>query len=504
MNRTTFFMFFMSITCAFGFLHKPSVQAKPVKLCPVVTLEGSWKKIGYDTAYYFRHTIGKGAKQFRNLGVKPRRAQEYYDEVERFIHDDIKEQILGMRNGLSAVGLTMNPPKKELIWNFSMDIMKSWNLGCTAFAFNSKRGTFLAHNTDNVGVTIDMNTVIHFKPDNGDNSFLSFFSPGFVGVGMGINEKKLALSFNVGEPNNNAQPGLPVVFKAREVMAKCDNLQCAIDTFSRFLDREEANYGELGAILTVVDFKDSTMARIQICSDGMSVTYGHELHTEDVTYSAVANHFEGRCALQKPGRFRPLAWFLGIFRGNRKDSSHHRYERLMEMLTTEGISYDMETCWWILTDYREKSSPTNNTICRRGFPVSTTASHVLTERFCYYSLGLPSKYLARYGKPLFIDLDDGLSRAVKPSITGTVKKSRDDEIPSIPIDLILLPASDDKLPFSPKYDKLTTYTSPKGKFVFNNLVAGEYLVRVGKQHPGVDVKYDGENVEELEFYINHK
>ena len=85
-----------------------------------------------------------------------------------------------------------------------------------------------------------------------------------------------------------------------------------------------------------------------------------------------------------------------------------------------------------------------------------------------------------------------------------MKKSRDDEIPSIPIDLILLPASDDKLPFSPKYDKLTTYTSPKGKFVFNNLVAGEYRVRVGKQHPGVDVKYDGENVEELEFYINHK
>jgi hypothetical protein len=486
-------MFFMSITCAFGLLYKPSVQAKPVKLCPVVTLEGSWWEIGYQTAYYFRHTIKKGAKQFSSLGVKPRKAQKYYNKVERLIHNDIKEQMRGMRNGLSAVGLAKKPPKKELIWNFSMDILKRWDLGCTAFAFDSlEEGTFLAHNTDNVGVTIDMNTVIHFKPNNGDNSFLSFFSPGFVGVGMGINEKKLALSFNVGEPNNHAQSGLPVVFKAREVMAKCDNLRCAVNSFKKFLD-EGGNYGEMGAILTVVDFNDSTMARIQICSDEMSVTYGDQLDFEDVTYSAVANHFEGRCALQKPRWFRPLAWLSRIFRGNRKDSSHHRYERLMELLTTEGIKYDMETCWWILTDSRGKL-PNNNTICRRGFPVSTTASHVLTEHSCYYSLGLPSKYLAEYDKLLFIDLDDGLSRAVTPSISGTVKKSRDDTVPSIPIDLILLPAKD---------DTLTTYTSPEGTFVFNNLVAGEYLVKVGKQHPGVDVKYDGENLEELEFYINH-
>ena len=493
MNRTTFFMFFMSITCAFGFLYKPSVQAKPVKLCPVVTLEGSWWEIGYQTAYYFRHTIKKGAKQFSSLGVKPRKAQKYYNKVERLIHNDIKEQMRGMRNGLSAVGLAKKPPKKELIWNFSMDILKRWDLGCTAFAFDSpEEGTFLAHNTDNVGVIIDMNTVIHFKPNNGDNSFLSFFSPGFVGVGMGINEKKLALSFNVGEPNNHAQSGLPVVFKAREVMAKCDNLKCAIDTFSRFLDGKGNNYGEMGAILTVVDFNDSTMARIQICSDEMSVTYGDQLDFEDVTYSAVANHFEGRCALQKPRWFRPLAWLSRIFRGNRKDSSHHRYERLMELLTTEGIKYDMETCWWILTDSNGKL-PNNKTICRKGFPVLTTASHVLTEHFCYYSFGLPSEYLTEYDKLLFIDLDDGLSRAVTPSIRGTVKKSRDDAVPSIPIDLILLPAKD---------DTLTTYTSPKGTFVFNNLVAGEYLVKVGKQHPGVDVKYDGENVEELEFYIN--
>jgi hypothetical protein len=180
----------------------------------------------------------------------------------------------------------------------------------------------------------------------------------------------------------------------------------------------------------------------------------------------------------------------------------------MELLTTEGIKYDMETCWWILTDSNGKL-PNNRTICRKGFPVSTTASHVLTERFCYYSLGLPSKYLERYGKLLFIDLDDGLSRAVTPSITGTVKNSDDDPVPSAAIDLILLPASDDKLPFPPKGNKLTTYTSPKGRFVFNNLVAGKYRVRDGRKRCNlfshrVNVDYDGETAIDLDFYIKGK
>jgi hypothetical protein len=495
MNRAKFFMFFMSISCAFGFLHTSSTEAKPLKLCPVVALEGSWYNIGYQTAYYFRDTIDKGAKQFRKLGVSPKKAQKYYDQVEGLIHKDIKEQIQGMRDGLLELGLTKEPQKKELIWNFAQDILQRWDLGCTAFAFNSKdNGTFLAHNTDNVAVTIAMNTVIHFKPDNGDHSFLSWFAPGFVGVGMGINDQKLALSFNVGEPNKNKKPGLPVVFKAREVMAQCDNLECAIALFSQGLGKEKS-YGEMGAILIVVDFKKSAMARIEICSDKMSVTYGNELDSGNVTYSAVANHYEGPCALQKPGIFRPLALLSRMFRVKRKDSSYYRYKRLMEMLTTEGISYDMETCWWIVTDSNGKL-PNNRTICRKGFPVSTTATHVLSERFCYYSLGLPSEYLAKYGKPLFIDLDDGLSRAVKPSITGVAKRRCESLDLSTPIVLISLPEGD---------AELTTYTFSKGRFVFNNLVAGKYRVRDGTNDyaPSEDVYYDGETVLKLDFNLKN-
>ena len=316
----------------------------------------------------------------------------------------------------------------------------------------------------------------------------SFFAPGFVGVGMGINDQKLALSFNVGEPNYNHKTGLPVVFKAREVMAKCATLKCAVNSFKQFSD-EGGHYGELGANLMIVDFKDSAMARLQICSDVVTVTYLEGPDFEDVTYGAVTNHFEGGCALPAPNGSGPFSWLTRIFRGNHKDSSHHRYERLIQLLTTAGISYDMQTCWWILTDSRG-TLPNDNTICRKGPLITTTASHVLTERFCYYSLGLPRTYLKEYGKLLFIDLDDGLSRAVKPSITGTAKGRDEPVVPSAPIALISL---------SGKGVRLKTYTSPDGRFFFNNLDAGTYKVRDGRKplniwSPGEVVDYDGETI----------
>lgn len=488
MNKKTLFIGFTIMACVCGVVPISPVQARPVKMCPVVALEGSWREIGEQTAYYFRDTIARGAFMFSVLGVTQKEAEKYYHAIEELIHEDIKEQLKGMKDGLSAVNVPALPRSKELIWNFSMDIMSKQNLGCTAFAFDSPEGTFLAHNTDNVDLTLGMNTVIHYKPTNGDYSFLSFFAPGFVGVGMGINDQKLAISFNVGEPNHNQKTGLPVLFKAREVMAKCATLECAVEKFQKFLDAERT-YGELGANLVIVDFKDSAMARLQICSDGITVTPVEGPQVDGVTYTGVTNHFEGGCALPAPNGPGPFAWLSRIFRGNRKDSSHQRYERLIQLLTTEDISYDMQTCWWILTDARG-TLPNDNTICRKGPLIATTASHVLNGHSCYYSLGRPSQYLRKYGKLLFIDLDDGLSRAVKPAITGTAKGRNKSVVPSTPIVLISL---------SEKGIRLTTYTDSDGNFTFNNLDAGTYKLRDGRQvlnimSPGIVVPYDGENI----------
>ena len=488
MNKKTLCIGFTIMACVCGVAPISPVQARPVKMCPVVALEGSWREIGKQTAYYFRDTIVRGAFMFSFLGVTQKEAEEYYGAIEGLIHEDIKEQLKGMKDGLSAVSVPVLPRSKELIWNFAMDIMSNQNLGCTAFAFHSPEGTFLAHNTDNVDVTLGMNTVIHYKPTNGDHSFLSFFAPGFVGVGMGINDQKLAISFNVGEPNHNQKKGLPVLFKAREVMAKCGSLRCAVEKFEQFLDAGEV-YGKQGANLMIVDFNDSTMARLQICSDGITVTYGQAPDSGDITYSAFTNHFEGYCGQPAPKGPGPFARLSRIFRGNRKDSSHQRYERLIQLLTTPGISYDMQTCWWILTDARG-TLPNDNTICRKGPLIATTASHVLTGHSCYYSLGRPSKYLKKYGRLLFIDLDDGLSRAVKPAITGTAKGRNTSVVPSTPIVLLSL---------SEKGVRLRTYTDEDGRFTFNNLDAGTYKLRDGRKvlnilSPGQVVTYDGENI----------
>ena len=172
MTTGKLFICFTIMACSCGVLFVSSLQAQPVKMCPVVALEGSWREIGRQTAYYFRDTIAKGAFMFSVLGVSEEKAENYYDNIEGFIHEDIKEQMEGMADGLSEVNVPALPRNKELIWNFSMDIMNRKKFGCTAFTFKSKDGdTFLAHNTDNVGLTVGMNTVIHYKPNNGDHSF---------------------------------------------------------------------------------------------------------------------------------------------------------------------------------------------------------------------------------------------------------------------------------------------------------------------------------------------
>ena len=292
MNTRKFFICFTIMACVCGVAPVSPVQARPVKMCPVVALEGSWREIGEQTAYYFRDTIQLGAIGFSALGVTADKAGKYYDDIEEYIPEEIKEQLKGMAQGLSEVGVPTFPQSKELIWNFAMDIMESKKMGCTAFAFTTPKDTFLAHNTDNVAVTAGMNTAIHYKPTNGDHSFLSFFAPGFVGVGMGINDQKLALSFNAGKSSKPQKAGLPVVFKAREVMAQCADLDCAIKKFKGFLDGKRS-YGELGANLIIVDFKGPAMARLEISSDTITVTHVEGPKGDGVTYTGVTNHFEG-------------------------------------------------------------------------------------------------------------------------------------------------------------------------------------------------------------------
>jgi len=225
---------------------------------------------------------------------------------------------------------------------------------------------------------------MYFEPTNGDNSYIHLFSPAFVDVGLGLNDKGLGITYNVGNPNVNATIGLPVLFMVRYVMEKASTLEEATNYFTDFIDNGN-NYGHGGAIFLLVDFKDSSMAKIQVRSEKVKVTYEEALKP-GVTYIATTNHFD------EDFRDDPEYYY---------ESSFLRLDRLLEILPSYD-TYDLETCWTILSDHGD-GEPDNNTISRGGSSTGTVLTNIFTADKVYYTLGMPHEYLDIYGEPVVID-----------------------------------------------------------------------------------------------------
>jgi hypothetical protein len=252
--------------------------------------------------------------------------------------------------------------------------------GCTAFAVSSDAGTFLAHNTDNSKGSENNGGLMYIVPENGDNSYIHLFAPAFVDVGLALNDKGIGITYNVGNPNVNASMGLPPLFMVRHVIEKASTLEEVINYFEDFI-AEGNTYGYGGAIFLVVDFNDSSMAKIQVRSEKVRVTYGEQLKP-GVTYIASTNHFEDDF------RDDPEYYY---------ESSWLRLERLFEILPQYDV-YDLEACWSILSDHGD-ADPTNNTISRNGTTSGTTVTNIFTADTLYYTLGMPHNYLEIYGEP---------------------------------------------------------------------------------------------------------
>jgi hypothetical protein len=367
---------------------------------PLRTFRGSYETIGNQIARTYPDSIIYIADVFSILGVTPQLAQNQYDAIVNVIPQSIKEHMRGMAFGLSEV----KPFSYETAWDmvlvtsFAINALNTPDpvspsgetLGCTAFAVSSKAGTFLAHNTDNSKGAEHNGALMHIIPDNGDNSYIHLFAPAFVDVGLGLNDKQIGITYNVGRPNNNPLMGLPPLFMVRYVLEKASNLEQAVSYFTDFID-EGNTYGYGGAILLVVDFKDNSMAKIQIKSDDYKVTYGKSLKT-GVRYIASTNHFDED--------FSPLS--LEDLSSSSNISSLARWERLMEILPQQAM-YDLETCLDILSDYGD-DEPTNNTISRNGTSTGTTVTNIFTTDMVYYTQGMPHKYLEIYKDPVIIDL----------------------------------------------------------------------------------------------------
>jgi hypothetical protein len=437
---------------------------------PISLLQGSWEDIGKQQAYYFSDLIFQTAFLFNVLlGITGDDTLAYYSEVEGMVPESIKEQIQGMALGLSEYwSLPYETAwKMALVLPFGQDAYQKQQTeretsSCTAFALHSADGTFLCHNTDDMPSTLNLYGINNFVPDNGDHAFISFGVPQvFAGVALAVNDQGLGITFNVGRPNKDPASGLPIMMMMQVVMAQCATLPEAVDSFTGYLEKN-GTYGYGSGNVLLIDFKDGSMARLQICSRDIKVTYGQKLK-EGVTYIACTNTFDDD--------FAPLS---------EKDkttessiSSFKRYERVMELLP-EFAAYNLDTCWAILTD-THGGEPDNNTICRKGATWHTVYSSIFTESKSYYTLGVPTEYLSLYGKPQMIDNHQAVKNSIKGTVTALGK-------PLAQAQVILEGVTAEGM-------KLQTYTAEDGTFAFSNLVSGTYRIWVFKfsHFPGLSV-----------------
>lgn len=389
------------------------------RITRAAAFSGSYDEIGQQIAVMFPDTIIYAWQVFTNVlalyGVSAPDVQDYYDLIEDIIPESIKSHMQGMALGLTEA----RPLSYETAWDivlinslfinaldlFEDDAAANHVMGCTAFAVSSEAGTFLAHNTDNQKGNEHMGSIMYVVPENGDHTYLHMYTPAFSDVALGLNDQGLGVTFNVGNPNTYPSPGLPPLFMLRHVIEKAGSLEEALGYFTDLLD-EGHTFGPAGTIFLLVDFKDSSMAKIQVRSEKVKITYGEELKP-GVTYIASTNHFD------EDFRDDPDYYY---------ESSFLRMERLMELLPAYD-TYDLDTCWSILSDHGE-TEPNNNTISRDGTSTGTTITNIFTADGMYYTSGMPHRYLETFGSPRYVDFND-LSQPASTQVTSFTADSND-------------------------------------------------------------------------------
>jgi hypothetical protein len=377
------------------------------KIAPISTFKGSWYEIGRQIGQtYPDNIIDFGiimAMVLDGYGPGPEwTPQRYYDEIKDLIPESAKDHLRGM-----AVGLTeVLPISYDYAWdmvltqNMATELINMENMsfispdapplaalvrGCTAFAVSSGAGTYLCHNTDAMG-TNNTSTVMYWEPKNGDNAYMTLDPPGWADVAFALNEKGIGVTMNAGSPNTDALIGLPVNFMIRRVVERASTLKEAVDYFQNFIDKGK-NFGTGGAIVHFVDFNTSTMAKIQVRSTEIDVSYGQQTQY-GVTYIGSANHFVGD--------FNPDPDYY-------YESSSKRYERLLELLE-QTATFDLDACWAVLSD-TDGGTANRNTISNKGsFGSGTVFGTVHTADGLYYVLGRPDRYLSEY-EPQYVSFD---------------------------------------------------------------------------------------------------
>jgi hypothetical protein len=233
---------------------------------------------------------------------------------------------------------------------------------------------------------------MYWYPSNGDYAYLTFDPPGWADVAFGLNEKGIGVTVNAGAPNSDAVIGYYYTFMTRHAMEHAATLDEAVAVFEDVFARGE-DFGPTGALIHFVDFNTGTMAKIQLRSEVMEVTYGEE-RVPGVISIGSANHFVGD--------FNPDPSYYS-------QSSWMRYDRLLDLLNDGAASFDLDGSWDILRDTHDGTADDDgladyNTISKQGDfgSSSTTFGTIFTKDGMYYALGRPDAYFVQYPEAQFI------------------------------------------------------------------------------------------------------
>jgi hypothetical protein len=205
-----------------------------------------------------------------------------------------------------------------------------------------------------------------------------------VFVGYGLNEKGIAVTTNAGAPCPDSLIGLNPNLMLRTVMEHASTLEEAVALFEEF-NASGNVFGPSGAIVHIVDFNRSAMAKIQVRTGDIEVTYG-EQSPYGVDYIGSSNHFVGDFNVD-PGYYYESSW--------------KRYETLLRLLT-ETETFDLQACWRVLSDTSQEK-PNNNISRTGGFGQSvTTFGTIFTGEGMYYTLQAPHRYFQEYDDAQFL------------------------------------------------------------------------------------------------------
>jgi len=380
---------------------------KVEKFAPVGVFKGSWYEIGQQVGRAYPDFIISFSNIMRSIlpFLSPGHgwsAQKYYDVIKTQLPDSINDHLQGMAAGLADV----RPMNYDTAWdvvitlNMATELINMKNMStvpeapadlvrsCTGFAVSSAAGTFLGHNTDAMG-DLNASVIMYFQPDNGDYSYITMDPPGWADVGFGLNEKGIAVTTNAGNPNLNASIGLPPNMMLRTVMEHAATLEEAVNLFEDHLAGGKS-FGTGGALLHIVDFNQSKMAKIQLSSNAVEVTYGQD-SAYGVHYIGSANHYVGD--FNPDPDYDPYTVYK---------SSAMRYDRVMELLE-QTQTFDLNGCWLVLRDTNNGEAD-NTTISRTGGlgQSRTQFGNVFTKDGMYYNLQPPHQYFAEYDEPRFV------------------------------------------------------------------------------------------------------